>query len=237
MKKLISIILAVFIFITAFMTIPVCAKNPVELKIADVTVYAGDEFQVKVFISDNSKLSGAVVDLEYDADALEFVSGNTGGIVDESSTVSIKNLENRSRVRFTYMSGSSSVVSAGVLFTVTFKALKTADGTSDIKLSIPNSKDFIDSNLQPVEYKLVNARVRVINETYSETESTSETEATTESTLASTETTTTEPATVDNTDNESDKDNYKLSIGLIVAGAVIIIGAIIYAVSNKRKKR
>lgn len=240
-KKIISVFLAVLTLISVFLTIPVFAKSTVELKLTDATVYAGDEFEIKLFISDNSQLSGAVIDLQYDASKLEFVSGEKGQIVDESAMVSINTTSKQSinkSVRFTYLSPNSAVTSDGILFSVNFKALPNAEGESDIKISIPSAGDFVNGDAEKLAYTIKNATVKIINttvESTDETESTSDESVTDiiESTSSISESSTTD----NNTDNDNNENNYvKIVIGLFVAGSVIIIGVIAYLIIKKKKR-
>ena len=92
MKKLISLILAILMLVPLF-SISVFAENKVELSLTDETVYAGEEFKLNLFISDNSKMSGAVIDVNYDNTMLEFVSATQGTILDNTANVNIKNID------------------------------------------------------------------------------------------------------------------------------------------------
>ena len=91
MKKIISFSLAFVMIFTIFSVISF-ATEKVKLSIKNETVYAGDEFTVSLFISDNSKMSGAVIDVFYDEGALEYVSSKQGAILDEYANISIKNI-------------------------------------------------------------------------------------------------------------------------------------------------
>lgn len=236
MKRIISVLLTFLILL--FALLPVYAKSSVELKLTDTTVYAGDEFELKVFISDNSKLSGAVIDLEYDASQLEFVSGEKGAIIDDGAMVSIKNASNK--VRFTYMSPNVSVTSEGALFTVKFKALENAEGESDVKLIIPSAGDFVSENLEKIPYSVKNSTVKIINNTFVNNESTTESTINDSTTLNPEQESniTTESITENNQNNENnnDTDNIKIVIGVMIAGAVLVVGAIIYLIISKKKR-
>lgn len=239
MKKLVSIILIALILSSAFLAVPVFAKNAVELKLTNVTVYAGDEFEVKLFISDNSQLSGAVIDMQYDASKLEFISGIKGQIIDESAMVSINNTSKNSNyncVRFTYLSPDSAVTSDGILFSVKFKALPNAEGESDIKISIPSAGDFVNSDAEKLVYTIKNATVKIINTTL---ESTDETESTSDESVTDIIESTSsisESSTTDNNNDNNENDYEKIVIGLFVAGSVIIIGVIAYLIIKKKKR-
>lgn len=236
MKKTISVILTVILIALNFIT-PVMAKSLVELELTDATVYAGDEFEVKVFISDNSKLSGAVIDMQYDTDKLEFISAEQGAIIDENAMVSIKNNTVNKIIKFTYMAPDSSITSEGILFTVKFKALPNAEGKSEIKISIPNAGDFVNADLDKLDYTVKNSTIKIINTTYESTEPINESSSTeTDLTISETTDITEAPTGENHKENDSDNETLKLVIGLFIAGGIIILGVIIYLVVSKRKK-
>ncbi|MBR5202460.1 MAG: hypothetical protein IKW45_04280 [Clostridia bacterium] len=244
MKKMIAILLSTFIILSSLLSITVFAKDNVQLKLTDATVYAGDEFTLKLFISDNSELSGAVVDLSYDSNLLEFLSADVGTILDQNASINIKNFENGSFVRFTYMSPSNSVTSAGILLNLKFKALEAAEGRTSVKISIPNSGDFVNSKLEEIPFEVVNSNIRILNSTKSDaiTTETSATENSTENKLTETTTvienpteTNTEP--VQKVDDKAQDGSLKIVYGLIATGIVLLIGAIAYVVISKKKKR
>lgn len=225
------------IFVLLAVIIPVSAKSTVELKVTDATVYAGDEFELKVFISDNSKLSGAVIDLEYDASKLEYVSAEKGAIIDEDAMISIKNTPNN--VRFTYLSPDSAITSEGILFSVKFKALENAEGQSSVKIVIPSAGDFVSENLEKLPYTVKNSTVKIINNTVVNTESTTESTSVENTDLPSNQDdkSTTENTTDNNqNNNDGNGDNVKIVIGLVVAGLILIFGAVIYLIISKKKR-
>ena len=226
------------IFVLLAVIIPVSAKSTVELKVTDATVYAGEEFELKVVISDNSKLSGAVIDLEYDASKLEYVSAEKGAIIDEDAMISIKNTPNN--VRFTYLSPDSAIASEGVLFSVKFKALENAEGESSVKITIPSAGDFVSENLEKLPYTVKNSTVKIINNTVVNTESTTESTSVENIDLPSNQDdkSTAENTTDNNQNNNNDGngDNVKIVIGLVVAGLILIFGAVIYLIISKKKR-
>ena len=163
MKKIFSAILAALMLLSAF-SVMCTAADTVELKITSEKVYAGDEFYLNLFISDNSQMSGAVIDLLYDSDKLEYVSAEPGAILDSNANISIRNIDGKNpSVRFTYLAPSSSVTSAGVILTVKFKALSNASGKTEIKISIPNAGDFVTFELENISYTAVNSTVEIIS--------------------------------------------------------------------------
>ena len=64
MKKFTSTFLALIVLILSF-SVSAFAQEPVTISLQNEKVYAGDTFTVNVFISDNSMVSGAVIDINY----------------------------------------------------------------------------------------------------------------------------------------------------------------------------
>ena len=236
MKKVFSIFFAIMLIASVF-SISCFAEHPVKLQLNSETdtVYAGDEFTVKLMISDNSKMSGAAIDINYDKNKLEYVSGSFGGILDDSATKSIKNISgNKSKVRFTYLAPSSSVTSQGVLVTVKFKALENASGKTDLTISVPNPGDFVSQDLTRLSYTVENAKINIIGSA-TETESISQSETETQPIESSTAETTTKP--VENNDTDDDKDMSKTIIVVVVAGVAILLAVALLTRKPKSKKK
>ncbi len=240
MKKLISLFLAFVMMFTMFSVISF-ATEKAKLSIKNETVYAGDEFTVSLFISDNSKMSGAVIDVYYDSSVLEYVSSKSGAILDENANISIKNTSGaNSKVRFTYLSPDSSVTSYGVLMSITFKALENASGNTDLKISIPNEADFVTKDLAKIPYEVSNSVISIINnsvsvdndETTSAIESTSVEETTSE--------TQTQPLTEkvedEKTENNDNNKENTVIIVMLIAGALLLICGIVILTKNKKKE-
>ncbi len=239
MKKVISLMLVLFMLISLFST-TVFAEEKVKLSLTNETVYAGEEFKLNLFISDNSKMSGAVIDISYDKNMLEFVSAKQGAILDNSANISIKNIDSeKSKVRFTYLAPSSSVTSEGVIMTITFKALENATGDSDLTISIPNQADFVTQDLQNIPYEVTNSVVKIINTTYveqSDETSTSTLEDETESISDISQSTTEEQNDKIDLQNNKDNDTAIIIVLLVVGLGFITVGAVMLARSKKKKE-
>ncbi len=237
MKKVLSIILSVFI-ISLSLSINCFANETVSLSLQDEKVYAGDEFTVNLFVSDNSKISGAVIEINYDKSKLEFVSAKEGAILDPNANISIRNIKDKSLVRFTYMAGGSQITSEGVLCSVTFKALESSNGKTDLKISIPSPADFVSANLEKIPYRANNSTITILNDIPTEIMSETETETETVSVELSTdslEETESETVTLDDdiADNENSND-YILSIILILLGLAFICFGVVLAIKKKK---
>ena len=238
MKKTISIITSLIILTLSLATC-VYAREPVMISIQDEKVYAGDEFTVNVFISDNSQISGAVIDINYDNEKLEFISAKEGAILDTKGNISIRNVnKDNSYVRFTYMSGSTSVTAEGIIFSITFKALETASGKTNLEITIPNAADFVNSDLEKLAYSVDNCEITVLDNISIET-----TEPSTSESPTSTETTTDiiENETSDNTNNDSgEKDNVNIDnsktllIVILLVGVALICFGIVFIIKKKK---
>ncbi|MCH5191924.1 MAG: hypothetical protein J1F23_07145 [Oscillospiraceae bacterium] len=257
MKKLFSVFLSVLMIFSVY-SVACTAADSVELKLTSEKVYAGDEFSLNLFISDNSQMSGAVIDLSYDSDKLEYVSAEPGAILDQNANISIRNIDGKNPyVRFTYLAPSSSVTSAGVILTVKFKALSNATGKTEIKISVPNAGDFITSDLEKISYTAVNSTVEIIgtgstakdpfedtnsegpieSQTVEETESNTETQTQTEESEITTEL----PTQNDDGLQTGTATNW-VAVAVFAVVAFIAVAAIVAAVvifivlkSNKKK--
>ena len=236
MKKLFSIFLATILIVSSF-SVTCFAENPVKLSLNSETdtVYAGDEFVVKLMISDNSKMSGAAIDINYNKNKLEYISGSFGGILDDSATKSVKNINgDKAKVRFTYLSPSSSVTSQGVLVTVKFKALENASGKTDLTISVPNPGDFVAQDLTRLSYTVENAKITIIGSP-TETESVSQSETETQPVESSSTETTTKP--VVNDDADDDEDINKTIMVVVIAGVAILFAVALLTRKPKSKKK
>lgn len=251
MKKIFSAFLSVLVLLSVF-SLMCNAANTVELKLTSEKVYTGDEFSLNLFISDNSQMSGAVIDLSYDSDKLEYVSAEPGGILDPNANVSVRNIDGKDQfVRFTYLSPSSSVTSAGVILTVKFKALSGTSGTTEIKVSVPNAGDFVTSELERILYTAVNSTVEIIgtgntgeapskdadSEEPTESQYAEETESNAETqTQAETEELSNELPTQNN-DSEKTDNNIIWVVVAIFAAITIIAAATVFIMLKSRKKK
>lgn len=218
------------------------ATKTVNLKLVSETdtVYAGDEFVVKLNISDNSKMSGAVIDINYDKEMLQYVNSSYGGILDSSAIMSIKDIKgDKGKVRFTYLSQNSEVTSKGVLMTIRFKALENASGNTELTVSVENPGDFISLDLTRLSYTTENAKVNINNHGVvleSSTTEVSEIESEAETNPWFDESTT--DAEEEIQENSEDEDNTKwVFIAMIIAGVVILISVIFISKSSKPKKK
>lgn len=235
MKKTISIITSLIILTLSLATY-VYAQEPVIISIQDEKVYAGDEFTVNVFISDNSQISGAVIDINYDNDKLEFVSAKEGAILDTKGNISIRNVnKDNSYVRFTYMSGSTSVTAEGIIFSITFKALETASGKTNLEITIPNAADFVNSNLEKLSYAVDNSEITILDNISIET--TTEPPATESTGIPETTDVVPSDSAINNdiiqNDNNNDGNDIVLMVVLVLLGIALICFGVV--VANKKK--
>ena len=230
------------LIIVAVLSLSVNAMDSVKLKLVSETdaVYSGDEFVVTLNISDNSKMSGAAIDVNYDKSKIEYVSGTYGGILDSSAIMSIKDIAGeKGKVRFTYLSQSSEVTSEGVLVSLKFKALEKASGNAEFSVSVENPGDFISLDLTRISFTVENAKVKIVNSNPMAEESTDETESDSQSeTLVEITESTTDKNIQNNEVNSESSDNTKwVFVAMIVAGIVIIVSVVYINKSSKPKKK
>lgn len=239
MKKVISIFLATFMLIS-LLPFSAFAENMVNLTLTSETVYAGAEFKLNLFISDNSQMSGAVIDINYDKNMLQFVKAEQGAILDSSANISIKNIDGeKTKVRFTYLAPDSSVTSEGVIMSVTFKALENATGNTDVTISIPNAADFITQDLQNIPYEVSNSVIKIINTTYEEEgqeTSSSITDTSTQSTGEDTQSTTEQANNKNNIQNNDNNGDIIIIVLLVVGLLFITVGAVMLVQCKKKKE-
>ena len=232
MKKIISILIAVLFVISSFSFV-VFAKDPVSLSLTSEQVYAGDEITLNLYVSGNSNISGAVIDISYDKDMLEFVSAKEGAILDPKANISIRNIKNDNNyIRFTYLSTSSSIISEGILMSVTFKALESAIGETKLVISIPNPGDFITKDLENLKYNVVNSEVKILSKNNVDESTTSEIIETSTNVEERT-TVITESTTIVNDVDEDNSDFDIVLISVICLGLLFLTIAIIFI---KKKK-
>lgn len=234
MKKILSVIISTIIILLSF-SVTCFATETVSLSLQNQTVYAGDEFTVNLFISDNSKISGAVIDINYDKTKLEFVSAKEGAILDSKANISIRNInKDSSYVRFTYLSGSSSITSEGILYSVTFKVLESASGKTDLKISVPSSADFVSDSLEKIPYTVRNSTITILNDIPTESTSETGTEATELVTEDLTETESQTTNHSENSDNNDKSNDNTLTIVLVLIGFAFICFGIAIAIKKKK---
>ncbi len=253
MKKALALIASVIVFVSC-LNFTSFADNKVKLYIPDVEVNAGDNFTADIMISDNSDLSGAVIDVCYDSAKLKYVEGTVGGIVDDNAQVALRDM--KSSVRFTFLDASESVSSAGILFSLEFIALDDAAGETKLELRIDNPGDFINSDSQKLSYtmspgtiSIKNNSLPVADDSASETKTGEET--TTEETTAEYENGKVQDNTTEalssGTEKEKERtndfnDNKKIIITIVAACIIFLLaGLLINEVykgkrDNKKKK-
>ena len=240
MKKLISVV-SIVLVLALSLSLCAYAASSVKFTLSGGKVYAGDEFTVNLYVSDNSKISGAVIDIHYDKSKLQFISAEPGGILDSQANTSIKNIDgDDAYVRFAYMAPSSEITAEGILLSVTFKALDSASGIASLSLSVPSAGDLVSSDLSRLSYTVENSEITVVGTGVQQNgeESSSQTESGTESeTQSSSGTAESSGSQTQNESEENKNDNtYKIIVAAAVAVGVIILAAgILIAVKYGRR--
>lgn len=248
MRKIISIILA--ILIVASWSVTSFAESNITFTASNCEVFAGEEFNVDVFINDNSLLKSAVLEVYYNSKNLQFLDLEIGFIVENSNAITYQNITNNSAnsyIKIAYNDSSASLSSGGKFVSIKFVAKDEAVGNNDIKL-VANGGTFTSANgtVTPI---LKNGKVNVINNvtvthtTYTTLpeESTSETNSSIELENSATVTEITYTETVTATEEDSNKlESKKNTTTIIIVLAILVAIAVVYfytSNSNSKKKR
>lgn len=252
-KKTVSVLLAVFLFV--FCAMPIFAAKSVEFSASDSEVFAGDEFTVDIFISDYSLLKSASLLVEYDKNSMEFLDLNVGAIVTAGSkAVSYKDVKDsgKSYVQIDYNDSSASLSSAGKFLSLTFVASDTAFGETDVKITAVGNKITLESGSVTPNFK--NGKINIIkndpnanlnsskpqDETSSSAAPDSETSSETKSSSQNISETSSENS---NAGSDKNEENRKTHFAVVaVAVTVIVICAVLFgSIGNgggkKRKKK
>lgn len=249
-KKITALLLAALILFT--FSFNVFAAKTVTFTTYNAEVFAGDEFSVDIFVSDNSLMKTATLIVSYDERQMTFLDLNVGAIAasgsDAVSFKDVKGTSGDSFVQIEYNDPSASLSSAGKLFSLTFAATDSAKGQTNIKLSAKGDK--IDTLSGAVTPKFNNSEINIINNSLSpssettpptEESSSDVSESAQSSSTQKTEQNSTNEVTTQNSQNVGGK-NEKKSIGTAVFAvlAVIAVVAVLlvsFDLNEKNKKK
>lgn len=164
-KKILSIILSLAMIITFFSPVKIqAAESAATLTVEDVTAVSGDTVEVKASIANNPGIMGAVIKVEYD-DGLELIDSKSGDVFSGMSMTKPGKYTSSCKFVWDAMDMSSDSIKDGEALILTFKVSDTAEvGTElNVKLSYTDG-DVIDSNLNPVDLKIENGKVTVVDD-------------------------------------------------------------------------
>lgn len=252
MKKIISLLFVVIILIV--LSMPSFAANEVMFSASDCEVFAGDEFTVDIFISDNSLLSSATILVQYNEKNLQFLDLSVGYIVEAGEkAVTYKNVKSNngnSYVQIDYADYSATLTSAGKFLSLTFAANDNAVGKTEIKLVASGGK-FTSAN-GAFTPKFKNGKINIINNTPVTNATSNPANVTENTTVGASETVSTEAsstssittseeslaATEPNTNGNNSKEETDSTDKLIIGVAVITVFAVaifVIATNNSQK--
>ena len=169
-KKILSLLLSIIMMATILPTTAITAfadspRANAEITVEDVTAIPGSTVDVKVTISKNPGILGAIFSLSYD-DGLTLTNVTEGDVF--SSLSLTKPGKFKSPCQFTWdgMEIDEHDLRDGTIITFTFAVSKDvkAGDKCNINLSC-NEGDFVDGNLNPVNITFNNAKVSVIDYT------------------------------------------------------------------------
>lgn len=155
MKKFISVICVVLIVVLSFSAVN--AAESVSFALDDCECKSNRLFSVDMVAKSSSKLSAAMFEFSYDKDMFMFKDIKTDG-------AKIVYNDNGSTIKADFLCASGKDINNGeVIFTLTFKALKSGTGYIDFKTydCVNSSAEFIDAG------KCTSAKI-VVSKTASE---------------------------------------------------------------------
>lgn len=153
MKKIISLLVLVTIFLTCIMT-PISAASPTTVTVSSEKAEIGGTVTVDVSIS-KTKLATYGIAVVYDPAVFEIVTITQGAM---SKGIFITNLEYEENKGFATMIGFNDYEANGVLFTVTFKVIGTVEGDYPIGIQVDN---ITSADTTPIESKPVSGEITV----------------------------------------------------------------------------
>ena len=163
-KRVLSIILSLAMIITFFAPVKVQAaiKNA-SLTVEEGKAVNGDTVEVKVEITNNPGIMGAVIKVEYD-DGLELIDSKSGDAFAGMSMTKPGKYVSSCKFVWDAMDMSSDTVKDGEALVLSFKVSDTVDvGTElGIRLSYADG-DVIDSDLNPVNLTIENGKITVVD--------------------------------------------------------------------------
>ena len=155
MKKLVSILIALMLTISF---VPVTAASTCGITITSVNI-AGDTVEVPVVISNNPGIAAAMLEIEFDKDALEPVSVEKGTVFTKGTftsnvqqDIALSTLKTV-KVNWVY---SANVKTNGTMFTITFKVKENR--SSEIKINC-GEYDLITKEYESVEKTITDGYV------------------------------------------------------------------------------
>ena len=147
MKKLVSILVAIMLIVSS---VSIIAANTCDISVTSVNI-SGDTVEVPVVISNNPGIAAAMLEIEFDTDALEPVSIKKGTVFSKGTftsnvqqDIALSSLKTV-KVNWVY---SANVKTNGTMFTVTFKVKENK--SSKIKINC-GEYDLITKEYEPVE--------------------------------------------------------------------------------------
>lgn len=253
MKKILSIFISLVVIV--FASVPSFAAKSIKFTVSDSEVFAGDEFTVDIFISDYSQLKSAVLLVEYDKNAMQFLDLNIGAIVTAGNdAISFKDVQNsgKSYIQIDYNDSSASLSSAGKFLSLTFVADDTAVGEKAVKLSVSGNKVTAKTGTVIPEFK--NGKIKIVNKspfTDSKTEPSSEggtafgstTPKNTENVQNTAQNTAENPSESKKENSSADKNsneakiNKRIIIGSVVTAIIVIAAMLCETKGNKGKRK
>ncbi len=161
MKRFLSVLLSFALFITIFPILDVKAISP-SISAEIVSAVAGDTVEVNVLLSDNPGIIALGLDVSYDTEKLDLLDVKNGDIFPDSCMTAGNNKDSVPYTLIWDEIGSQNNMSNGIVVKLVFAVLPTADGISEIGISLRKSST-INSTLNKVSFATSNGAVQIKN--------------------------------------------------------------------------
>lgn len=156
MKKIFAIIL----IISILFSFEANFANSMNLVVDSKTALPGDKVSINISLNDNTGIIAALLKVEYDSSRLKLTGVKDGGLLSGATFNPDYN-----KIPYTLLWNSATATNFtgnGVLATLTFNVLETAqNGEAAIKLSF-NENDVFDVDLNNVALNIVNGKITVV---------------------------------------------------------------------------
>ncbi len=129
------------------------------ISLGEVSGKVGKEVTVPVTVKNNSGLSAFMFEVEYDAEALTFVSAENGEVLDKGTVVTKDNAE-KNKVTILWYSANGDVSEDGEIVPLTFKVNDSASGAYDLNVRYIE-EDILDENNEAVFCSIVGGKILV----------------------------------------------------------------------------
>ncbi len=143
-RRILSFIIVSMMIVMAFMPMALAEGEKVEIALSSKeNVKKGDEITLELTISDNSQISTGIIDIYYDKTFLEYTSLKADSVI--LQTMHVENPYNPGRMRLVF-AATDNIAEGGILYTINFKVLDTASGSTELKVYADGFKHLLTAD-------------------------------------------------------------------------------------------